>query len=911
MRLSLHARLTTVIVGLIALLIFGLAAILAAQFAMTLQQTHEAYHRATTTVLTEEVKVQGAATTRLLANLLLRPLAAGDDAAITEVIQAALAHADVSNIQIFDAAGRLVHEGRPSADAARPAESADETLRMTAGEIRIWMTPRALYFATPIVVGPQVIGGIHLESPIDQLLTDVAVTRRRLEDANQQGTSEFLGAVALVTAILLALGVIGSGLAARRITRPIMALAEMTRRLGRGEAVASIPTGPPDEIGELGAALKFLVDKRSKAEEELRRSEQQFRGAFESAAHGMAIGTGPGLYLKVNKRLCEIVGYDESELLAMNYADVTHPEDTAAQADLTAKLVAGEIDSFILEKRYVHKSGSVVWALLSSWAVRDRHGQPLHVVGEIQDITARKQAEAVLRESEERFRTIAEAIPVPLAISRFPDGKILYANKAMTEMTGVPNERIVGQNAARFYDRLEDRAAVLENLKRTGRVAGREVHFTTPDGIPVVLTMTMNMTRFQGNPAIIVGFVDTTERKRVEEALRVSEQRFRDVAEVSYDGFWEIDENYRFTYVSDQWRSLDHDGGDLVTRTLGRTRWEVAGADPDRDDLWRRHRDDLVARRPFRNFEYARQNPDGSIRHISISGKPIFDAAGTFKGYRGSRTDITERKRAEETARALETELAHAQRLGSLGEMATSLAHEINQPLAAIASYVQGSVRHLRAGTTNLNEVLEALDKAAAQALRAGGIVHGMLGYVRREAPERTPVDINAAIGDAIPLLQGEARAGRIDVTLALAEALPPAEADRVQTQQVVVNLARNAIEAMRDGARDNRALTIFTRRNGDDLIEIGVRDSGPGIPAAIRDRIFSPLFTTKAGGVGMGLPICQSIVEAHGGRLWLVASTEHGSEFRFTLPLAGRRRDGSAKADSGLPPKAGGNQAS
>lgn len=915
MRLSLHARLTAVIVSLVALLICGLAAILSAQFSTTLQQTHDAYHRATTVVLTDEEKAQGIATLRFFADILARPLATEDPAAVDALTRAALRRAEIANLQIFDTRGAPITGGRAQAEtAAADAEAAAETLRMLPGQVRTWMTPGVLNLATPVAVGPRIVGGLHLEYSIDHLLTDVAVTSRRLEDANQQGTLQFLGMVAVVTLILLGLGAVSGNLAARRITRPIIALADTTRRLGRGETVTAIPAGPPDEIGELAAALKFLVEERVKVEESLRRSEQQFRGAFESAAHGMAIGTIAGQYLRVNKRLCELLGYDEPTLLGMNYADITFLEDAAEQAKLTGRLLTGELPSFILEKRYRHKAGSVVWSLLSSWLVRDGEGRPLHLVGEIQDVTARKLAETLLRESEERFRTIAEAIPVPLAISRASDGEVLYANKAMGQMTGVPVERIVGQNAGRFYSRLQDRDAVLEELKQNGRVDGRETQFNAPDGTSVVFTTTMNMTLFQGSPAVIVAFVDITERKRIEEALRISEQRFRDVGDVAYDWFWEIDENLRFTYISDQWRNIANPfDEDPATQTLGRTRWEMAGADPDRDEVWRRHRDDLLSHRPFRNFEYTMLDAKGETRYISVSGKPIFDATGTFKGYRGSRTDVTERKRAEEMTRARETELAHAQRLSSVGEMATSLAHEINQPLAAIASYVQGSVRHLRAGTADIGEVLDALDKAAAQAIRAGGIVQGMLGYVRRESPGRAPIDVNATISESVPLLGGEARVGRIDIALDLTEALPAPEADRIQIQQVIVNLARNAIDAMRAGAPRARTLTIFTRRNGDGHIEVGVRDSGPGIPAAIRDQIFTPLFTTKAGGVGIGLPICQSIIEAHGGRLWLMTSTEQGSEFRFTLPIAGNRQNETARSDfravPGFGPKNGGSQ--
>ena len=246
--------------------------------------------------------------------------------------------------------------------------------------------------------------------------------------------------------------------------------------------------------------------------------------------------------------------------------------------------------------------------------------------------------------------------------------------------------------------------------------------------------------------------------------------------------------------------------------------------------------------------------------------------------------DITERHQAEEKARGLQTELAHVARLSTMGEMAAGFAHELNQPLTAIQNYASGCVRRLKAGAREKDELIRAMTAAAKQAQRAGEIIRRIRWFIRRDEPELTPTDINGVIREAVDLMESEAHHAGVEVHLDLASEMPWARADTIQVQQIIINLARNGIEAMVLESIGPREIHIQTQAVSDEEIEISVRDTGPGVPDEIRDLMFDPFFTTKSDGMGMGLAICRSIIERHGGRIYFGPAESSGTDIRFTL---------------------------
>ena len=274
-------------------------------------------------------------------------------------------------------------------------------------------------------------------------------------------------------------------------------------------------------------------------------------------------------------------------------------------------------------------------------------------------------------------------------------------------------------------------------------------------------------------------------------------------------------------------------------------------------------------------------------RHVETTMSPVFDDHGRVVKAAVFGRDITERKRTEETLRRRQFELAHVSRLSTMGNMATGLAHEINQPLAAIVSYTQGCIRRLRSGNQRDDDVLGAMEKVSTQALRAGEIVGRIRDFARKAEPRKTRLDVNFAIRQAADLLSAEARANGVHVNLDLADPLPTVMADPIQIQQVNVNLAKNAIDAMNGSETPRRLVVIRTAPADENEIEIAVEDTGPGMKPVQLERAFEPFYTTTAEGLGLGLPISQDIVEAHGGRMWAASDAGSGAVFRFTLPHA------------------------
>lgn len=244
-----------------------------------------------------------------------------------------------------------------------------------------------------------------------------------------------------------------------------------------------------------------------------------------------------------------------------------------------------------------------------------------------------------------------------------------------------------------------------------------------------------------------------------------------------------------------------------------------------------------------------------------------------------------ERERAADALRTLQMELAHANRLATMGQLAASIAHEVSQPIGAARNDAHAALRFLARVPPDSGEARAALECVVNETYRAGDILRGIREQVKKAPPRMEGVDVNAAIEEVIALVRGELSKHRVSVELELAEGLPPAHADRVQLQQVALNLIRNAIEAMSSVAGRARRLWIRTEASATEGLRVAVCDSGPGIAAEDRERIFDSFYTTKPGGIGIGLSICRTILDAHSGRLWVEGDPSGGAAFRFTLP--------------------------
>jgi C4-dicarboxylate-specific signal transduction histidine kinase len=277
--------------------------------------------------------------------------------------------------------------------------------------------------------------------------------------------------------------------------------------------------------------------------------------------------------------------------------------------------------------------------------------------------------------------------------------------------------------------------------------------------------------------------------------------------------------------------------------------------------------------------------PDGSVKHVHAAAHAVTDASGDIE-FVGAVTDITSRKRAEAELHEAQANLAHVTRVTALGELAASIAHEVNQPLAAVVTNAAACLRWLDREPANLKEARSTVQSIVEDGNRAGEVIQRVRALVNKTADQKAPLHINEVVNEVMSLVQHELFSHRVALRLELAPALPSVLADRIQLQQVILNLVINGIEAMQPIKERARELMIRTRQDETGQVLVTVSDVGVGVAAENTDRLFDAFFTTKSSGMGMGLSICRSIVNAHGGRLSASGNGGPGATFQFTLPL-------------------------
>lgn len=368
-------------------------------------------------------------------------------------------------------------------------------------------------------------------------------------------------------------------------------------------------------------------------------------------------------------------------------------------------------------------------------------------------------------------------------------------------------------------------------------------------------------------------------------ALAEAEAQTRAIVGTAAEGIITIDE-----------RGVIESFNAAAERTFGFAAAEVIGENvsmlmppPDRD------RHDQYLARYLQNGggwvlsrvrELRGRHKDGTVFPMELAVSDV--RVGDRRLFAGIVRDVHERKQAEEQARQRQAALAHVTRLGTMAEMAATLAHELNQPLFAIVNYVEACLERTSAGNSDPAEVLHDMERAAVQAKRAADIVERIRRFIRKPEPKREWIDLNALVREAAELLQCESPSNGTLLRLDLDETLPPVLAEPIQIEQVVVNLMRNALEALKTPGLAERRLLVCTIKTAGDAVELAVEDTGPGLGGPALEDVFEPFFTTKSDGLGMGLSISRSIIEGHNGRLWATPNPIRGTTFRFTLPVHG-----------------------
>jgi PAS domain S-box-containing protein len=627
---------------------------------------------------------------------------------------------------------------------------------------------------------------------------------------------------------------------------------------------------------------------------EIEEREAKIRRLVDANIIGIIIWDLEGRILEANDAFLRMGGYDREDLISgrLNRTDLTPPEwrerDARTDAELT---MIGSVQPF--EKEYFRKDGGRVPVLIGLAAFGEERDQG---VAFVLNLTERKCAEEALMRSE---AYLAEAQKLTHTGSWAWDPrteKVLYCSEEMFRIFGLdPRESLPSRDNFRQQIHPEDRDWVKKRFEEALRErvdTFAEYRVLLPDG-------TVRHINASGHPVLnedgeLIEFVgtavDVTERKRTEQALRESEAKFRDYAESASDWYWETDPDHKFTRVTDYERLLAR--GFAPVNRIGLARWEFATDVESEPEKWELHRSMLEVRQPFRDFVYRAARSDGSLVYYKISGKPVFDANGEFHGYRGTGTDFTALRTAEAEAREneqryrkAELELAHANRVAAMGQLTASIAHEVNQPITAAVTNAQAALRWMSAEPPDFGEVSEALAGVIKEGNRASEVIGRTRALIKKAPPRKDAFSINDTILEVVALTRTEAANNGVLVRTQLAEGLPPVRGDRVQLQQVMLNLIVNAIQSMsgvEDGNRELHISTVSIEREG---VCVAVRDTGHGLRPESLPRLFEPFYTTKPEGLGMGLSICRSIVEAHGGRLWATRCEPRGALFQFTVP--------------------------
>jgi PAS domain S-box-containing protein len=630
--------------------------------------------------------------------------------------------------------------------------------------------------------------------------------------------------------------------------------------------------------------LTVDIDDGKRAEDRLRRSEAYLAEA-QRLSHTGSFGWTPSTgELHWSDETFRILEYDPSVKPTIEgVLQRIHPDDRAMTRQLLDETSHGE-KNFDNTHRLLMPDGSVKFVHVLSRALKDAAGN-LEIVGAVMDVTENTRLYDDLAKREAKIRRLVDANIIGVFIGDL-DGRILEANDAFLRIVGYDCEDVM---AGRINwkdltppDWRDRDAQWIKEHEWAGVRLPIEKEYFRSDGsrVPVLV----GAANFEGANQGVAFVLDLTERKKAEEQLRLSEARLAEAQRLSHSGVAAYDEKTILYGSEETYRIWGFDPAQGVpSREAVNQRIH-----PDDRDRVNAEVQRAVGEKRDYSIGYRIVLPDGTAKHLESIGRPRFSASGELVEIVVTHLDVTGRKRAEEEherLRQLESDLAHMNRVSMMGELAASLAHEITQPIATARNNARAALNFLDKQPSDLGEVREALGCVVGDADRAGVIIDRMRDHIRKAPPRKHRFNLNEAINEVIVLARSAIAENSVVVQTRLTEGLAPVEGDRVQVQQVLLNLVLNAAEAMSATDEGTRELLISAEQSRTNDVLVTVRDSGPGIDPEHIERVFDAFYTTKPSGVGMGLSICRSIIDAHGGRLWADANELRGAAFQFSLP--------------------------
>jgi PAS domain S-box-containing protein len=614
-------------------------------------------------------------------------------------------------------------------------------------------------------------------------------------------------------------------------------------------------------------------------------------------------------------------GYAEAEIVGRSGEILFTPEDRELGIPAEEMKQAREQKRASSERYYLRKNRTLLFASGVTAVLRDHNGQGYVKIA--RDLTERNQAEEALRRAHEELEqrvaertkeltTLNEELRNEIAERKRAQeelrrseaylaeaqklshtgswawnastGELFWSNEHFRILGIAPSKEAPPLPEALQYIHSEDRPftqAAFDNSIRDRSDFEVNCRVVRSDGtIRYIHSLAHPVFDEQLSLVEYVGtIIDITERTQFELKLRESERRFRVVLESIPHHVWSFRADGSVGYWNR--RLIDYTG--FTTEELRHGGWGAL------------HPDDVESARAAWQEAWSKGTPyeqeqrvrgrDGQYRRFLCRGIPATDENGRVLEWLGTDTDIEDLRRAEETLHTVQAELAHMARVSTMGELAASIAHEVNQPLTAVVANGNACVRWLAHDPPNLEEAHQALVRIVKEANRASEVVNRIRTFLKRSPPGKVLLDVNDLIRDTIALVSSEIIRNQLLLETDLATNISQLLGDRIQLQQVILNLLMNAIEATSARSDGPQTILITSQAQVPDQIVIAVRDSGAGIDATNLDQVFNPFFTTKPGGMGMGLSISRSLVEGHGGRLWAIPTERDGATFQFSLP--------------------------
>ena len=628
------------------------------------------------------------------------------------------------------------------------------------------------------------------------------------------------------------------------------------------------------------------IDDRKRAEEALRTTESNLRSIINTLPT-TAWSTRPDGYCDfLSNRWLDYAGFTSEQAEGWGWGAVIHPDDAPGLVEYwQSHLASGApVDTEARMRRF---DGEYRWFLFRANPLRDEAGNIVKWYGTNVDIEDRKRAGEALRASERDLNQIINTIPA-LAWSARTDGSADFVNQHYLDYVGLSQQQVqgAGWTSAVHPDDLDGLIGAWQHMMSSDTGGECEARLRRFDGAYRWFMFRTNPLRDESGKTVkwYGTNVDIEDRKRADEELRRSEAFLAQGQRLNLTGsfLWRVDTD-EITFSEELYRIHEFERDTPVTLDRIRSRIHPEDIPVLAEKIGGARNDEVV-----HDYEIRLQMPDGSVKYLHTISQGIRRQDGRLE-HIGAVQDVTQRRLAEEALAKVRSELAHVARITSLGVLTASIAHEVNQPLAAIIANGETGLRWLARPEPNIEKAHELTARVVADARRASEIIDRIRTMAARRAPKSALLSLGEIVEESMVFLRHEFQSKSISVSVDLAPALPQVAGDRTQIQQVIVNLAINAAQALAQSEAAHRNISVRTMRSGIQAVGCTIEDSGPGIDPVHLPRLFDSFFTTKDSGMGMGLPISRSIVDAHGGQIRADNNSAlGGARFSFELPAHG-----------------------